>query len=235
MTIISCTMTGLDRIELVQELNELCCEFPFLEIGILFSAGRAGAENRYPGIATIGSLIERLEAPIALHVCGEDVARTLSNDRGVARSESFLRHTKVGRIQLNLNAARAKWLPSVTEIDAIITEIGKPVIIQDNSANQALNRSLNAPNHQVLFDASGGLGVSPAAWPTPIFGKACGYAGGLGPDTIVTALHQIEAAAGSQPVWIDMENRLRTDDWLDPCKARMVAGAVARHMELAHD
>jgi hypothetical protein len=38
----------------------------------------------------------------------------------------------------------------------------------------------------------------------------CGYAGGIGPDSILSVLANVSRAAKGQPVWIDMESSLRT-------------------------
>lgn len=52
-----------------------------------------------------------------------------------------------------------------------------------------------------------------------------GYAGGLGPDTLATQLPRIAAAAGGQPVWVDMESRLRD------AQDRFDIGAAARCLQ----
>jgi hypothetical protein len=80
----------------------------------------------------------------------------------------------------------------------------------------------------VLFDASAGRGLTPRRWPAPLPGVRCGYAGGLGPETIATELPLIEQAADGEPYWIDMESRLRAgakDFPLD--RARRVLDIVA--------
>ena len=229
MSITRCTITGLDDLALVPQVNALFRRFPFLEIGILFSANNAGQDRRFPSIQNIQSMIETLEGNIALHICGRAVEDVIMDNRASA-ANCLARHPKIGRVQLNLHAS-AKWLPSPAIIDKAIGDFRKPVIIQENSANHELNRDLLAPNHQVLFDSSGGLGKAADAWPPLIPGKACGFAGGLGPETIAQEISRIEAVAGLNDVWVDMEARVRTDeDWLDLKKVRVVLGIVADHI-----
>ena len=88
-----------------------------------------------------------------------------------------------------------------------------PVITQHNDANRDVWQALRGhPNHAVLFDASGGNGILPGAWPPPLPELACGYAGGLGPATLYEHLGKISDAAGDRPTWIDMEGALRVED-----------------------
>lgn len=87
--------------------------------------------------------------------------------------------------------------------------------------------SLSLPaNMSLLFDASCGKGELATSFPAPLVipttaaGSAggadssihvpCGYAGGMGPDSIEGVLTGLEAASGGVRVWVDMESRLRT-------------------------
>ncbi|WP_046867063.1 hypothetical protein [Microvirga massiliensis] len=169
MPITRCTITGLDDVALIPQVNELFRQFPFLEIGVLFSETRAGQENRFPSPENLMTMVQRLEGPVALHVCGRAV-RDVIFGNSHASAISFVRHENVGRVQLNLNA-RAKWLPAPEVIDTAIRGFRKPVIIQENSANRDLNRHLTAPNHQVLFDSSGGSVSLRKAGPSPFRGR----------------------------------------------------------------
>jgi len=80
----------------------------------------------------------------------------------------------------------------------------------------------------VLFDSSGGRGLAPVSWPAPLPGTTCGYAGGLGPDTLTEQLPLIHTAANGRGYWIDMEGRLRTpEDRFDLDRARRCLEIVA--------
>jgi phosphoribosylanthranilate isomerase len=79
----------------------------------------------------------------------------------------------------------------------------------------------------VLFDTSGGRGVEAEAYVAPFAGKRTGYAGGMGPENVGESARKVVAVSGSAPVWIDMENRIRTDGYLDLSKCETVARIVA--------
>lgn len=64
----------------------------------------------------------------------------------------------------------------------------------------------------VLFDRSGGKGVLPAEWPQVMDPFYCGYAGGLGPDSLSEQLSKIADVVGDKTIWIDMESRVRSND-----------------------
>ena len=70
--------------------------------------------------------------------------------------------------------------------------------------------------YQWLFDRSGGRGLTPSAWPRFETPRLCGFAGGLGPDTIGAAVAQIRTPR----YWLDMETSLRVDGVfsLDRCE-----------------
>jgi len=97
------------------------------------------------------------------------------------------------------------------------------------SAFQAgdLGGKVSGPRHHILMDASGGRGRSPDNWPRPITGVACGYAGGIGPDTIEADLDRIAGAVGDGVIWIDMEGRVRDEvDRFDLDRVETVLRAV---------
>lgn len=83
------------------------------------------------------------------------------------------------------------------------------------------------PNHSVLFDASGGNGISPDEWIAPLSGISCGYAGSIGPDNVANELTKIRSVAGGISFWIDMEGKLRnSEDWFDLDSAGAVLSIV---------
>lgn len=92
-------------------------------------------------------------------------------------------------------------------------------ITQHNKHNLDLLK-FKAPNHQILVDASGGRGISPDKWIRPETDKIVGFAGGLGPDNLVEQMKVIRGLAADEPSWVDMEGKLRVDDWFSIAKAR---------------
>jgi len=86
-------------------------------------------------------------------------------------------------------------------------------ITQHNPANIDVLPALREHrNHAILFDASGGRGLSPNEWATPLNGVRCGYAGGLGLDNIADQMVVIKDAVGEHPFWVDMEGKLRDEN-----------------------
>jgi phosphoribosylanthranilate isomerase len=114
-----------------------------------------------------------------------------------------------GRVQLNFNANSKKV--TTAQLAALFEKYPTvSFITQFNQANAMVYLDLlESKNHTVLFDASGGRGVSPAGWMYPLANTRCGYAGGLGPDNLVDQLRLIDTVAGNSLYWVDMEGKLR--------------------------
>ena len=73
----------------------------------------------------------------------------------------------------------------------------------------------------LLYDASGGNGISPDSWKKPVYSEHdMGYAGGLGPDNITDNLEMIKSVARFDSVWIDAEGKLKTDNKFDVARAQ---------------
>ena len=165
----------------------------------------------------------RAVAPVAKSASGptrvrRGVTDLLAGEQTVTELVDLVQQ-RSGRVQLNFNLAdRPGEKPSrKPDLDALRVFVASrpslPVITQQHEANLPVHAALRQyVNHAVLFDTSGGNGIAPAAWPRPLSGTACGYAGGLGPEVIDHALPEIAKACGDASIWIDMEGRLRTVD-----------------------
>lgn len=190
------TLTGPDERTDVAALMTLVQQHPALEVGLLYSATPEG-RNRYPSKPWIESVARILEGRCALHVCGGTARRQLQS----GDLASIVQFT--ARVQVNgtLSAEEAEDL--ARKVPVLIT--------QHNAHNQAL-LNVQARNHEILIDASGGRGLRPEEWHVPDTPKAVGFAGGLGPDNLETELKRI-ALVARLGAWTDMENRLRVDDW----------------------
>ncbi|EQD40001.1 hypothetical protein B1A_16640 [mine drainage metagenome] len=150
---------------------------------------------------------------VALHVCGRGVQDLCSGESGVSALVNRLRR-RGGRVQINVDLARAPEIlaPVETWVRQNRAAGGPATITQHNAANADLSARLACvPGHGFLFDASGGRGLAADDWPQPLGDSPCGYAGGLGPDSIAQQLPRIVRAACGAPFWIDMESRLRDD------------------------
>lgn len=213
MKLTHCTLTGVDDATDLARLPSLSRDYPIVEWGFLYSPTRQGQPGRYPSVATLQRAFRDLpgDVRVALHVCGEGVADLLAREP-VAHELMTLVAARGGRVQLNFSQTRNPV--DLVALARFLDEFPKTSFItQHNTSNQDVWRALSAhPNHAILFDASGGTGILPKQWPQPVSAAACGYAGGLGPDSLYRNLGNIAAAAGHRPFWIDMESRLRLKD-----------------------
>ena len=115
-------------------------------------------------------------------------------------------------------------------------------IVQYNNNTKGVVEKLHdlRVRFSVLFDASGGRGISPSSWKAPLFSNVSqGYSGGLSPENIKTNLDKISQIAVMPmayydandnvvhtmyergDIWIDAEGRLKTDDRFDVARARL--------------
>lgn len=205
-----CTLTGVDETTPLIELAVIADLYPHVEWGFLYSPKRAGTPGRYPSIERIERALTEVPkyVRIALHICGIGVPNLLEAEPVVARLVEQIA-ARGGRVQLNFNAADGEV--NLDELRLIIeSNPNISFITQHNPSNQRVTQHLLAlPNHAVIFDASGGRGVIPTTWPAPFSSTPCGYAGGLGPETLETQLTLIQKAAGDADYWVDMEGKLR--------------------------
>lgn len=229
---IQCTLTGADNFiayDTFSYFTRACESWLFTvrpEWGILYSSSQQGV-GRYPSMEWINGLCEwrkahgHLNTRFALHVCGSAVRDFID---GAGHVTEVARH--FDRVQLNFRSDKF-------DLSAILFMLernaNKTIITQFNDVNAGLAYSLREHvNHAVLFDASGGRGVLCQDWPPSIPGVACGYAGGLGPDTIKIEFPKIVSAATGAPFWIDMEGKLRDDqDRFDLARVDLLLARLA--------
>lgn len=205
MSAMSCmgiTLTGADERTDLDALVELSGRNPRLEIGLLYTATPEG-RNRYPGMAWLTAAAERLSGRVAIHVCGRTARQQLlSHQLG-----HLTRHAP--RVQVN-GVVTTQELIGLANAAAFI-------ITQHTEANASLVDA-ELPNHGLLIDNSGGRGVSPERWERVQTDKPVGFAGGLGPDNLVQELPRIGVVA-RPGAWVDMEGKLRVEDWFDQAVA----------------
>jgi hypothetical protein len=66
----------------------------------------------------------------------------------------------------------------------------------------------------MLFDASGGCGISPRAWRAPVMDNhKMGYSGGLSPENVYENLDKINLILpANYNTWIDAEGKLKAPE-----------------------
>lgn len=227
------TITGADDSVQPSNLAELSAEYPFVEWGILVSrrAGRAG-KDRFPSpewMASLAQIAERYEEhniKLSMHVCGAWVRQLFVNELNWNDIPPLLRWCH--RVQINTHGERTastmKYLVSLTHIK------DKQIIFQFDDVNNHLiwPAKQDGLNVAALYDVSGGAGMLPERWPYQCELFPMGYAGGLGPENIVTEIQKINTVC-TRPFWIDMERNVRTpdDSALDLDKVRKVLKKAA--------
>lgn len=211
-----CTLTGIDESVPLDALLEMRRRHPYVEFGVLYSTKQQGI-GRYPSLLHIRKLAlaaaENKGLNLALHVCGSAVGDLLA-ERG--QVTELAQHFP--RVQINMIAGAHDLQFVCGLLDRMEHQT---VITQHNNTNKGLWRSLShKANHAVLFDESGGKGLEPEAWESPLdivsekppfvaHNPTCGYAGGLGPDNIAQHLRLVGKVTHGKPFWIDLESSLR--------------------------
>ena len=192
------TLTGIDDRTTPAEIRLL--HGRGVELGILYTETPEG-RNRYPSLSWIERTVSQIPGRYSLHVCGRKARERLFNyDLGYCIG-------RFQRIQINGKINEAELL------DACSVYRGHTIITQANPGHDRNPRDCGLANHAVLVDGSGGRGLSPAEWLRPNTPRAVGFAGGLGPHNLRRELPRIKEVA-TEPTWIDMEARLRSEsDW----------------------
>jgi hypothetical protein len=222
MTLKYISITGADDKVQIAELARLSREFPLVEWAILYYPARTG-ENRNPSLEWREEFLAQCAfANKAAHLCATAVP--LFAEQGFEFSPEL---RKFQRIQLNFTRERLTEEKLPLLATRVQQESGTTYITQENSKNPGISALFDPmQNHQILFDASAGHGVSPAQWPQPVPGKLCGYAGGISPDNVEYEFERIWQAANGEAFWIDMETGVRTGNEFDLAKVGAVLEKV---------
>ncbi|MEM1113226.1 MAG: phosphoribosylanthranilate isomerase [Pseudomonadota bacterium] len=197
------TFTGIDDRTDLYWADELATQYP-IEWGVLYSISNQDA--RYPCAQAIDEILD-ITGQKAAHLCGRYARETAAS----GTLPHVVDHKRISRAQLN----GAVYL---SKLEGLEQTYGVRLILQRKDTFAGAPVSL-------LLDASGGQGVMPEhVPPRPPHGPMCGYAGGMGPETV---LQYIDMIGGPEvPYWIDMETHVRTDGWFDLGKVQRVCELV---------
>lgn len=202
------TFTGLDERTDIDRAVAIGRHYP-VEWGVLMSPKRQGNEPRYPHSGVVASVASRYLLRLAGHVCGGH-ARALMEGSAL---ELPTHPSNFNRIQVNHRSPAPGILCPRLERERvrIICQCRGPEFPADDRV-------------EWLFDASGGHGVRPDAWPAhPGDRRTVGYAGGISPENVRETIDAIDSRGY---YWIDMESGVRTDDWLDLDKCESVCETI---------
>ena len=219
------TITGADDADSLIWLSDLSSLYPRLEWAILYFPAKEGSP-RYPTEAWRQDLLElranRLpHMRLAMHLCANATYRDILED---VVSDALVRELACyDRIQVNINARGRVF--SDQELKRVYTYLQahtQHLILQYHPDSELAIREyleenpylVTAGKVSVLLDASGGRGISPESWPTPLEVQGnrvlTGYAGGLGPDNLRQVAERIAAYPdATNTLWLDMESKVR--------------------------
>lgn len=193
------TFTGADDETSIDDMLALSRRYP-IEWGILMSPTRRGS-RRYPSLEFLEKLTRAADATgglrLSAHLCGGYSRSVL--ERGFSDPDPLL-SGYFARAQINTSDPDAD--PAAVQRWAAAVEL-KPIMQSRAEFPEDLRVSW-------LFDASGGRGLEPAAWPAPparMPSLFVGYAGGLAPHNVQAHVQCIGELA--QDYWIDMETGVR--------------------------
>lgn len=209
------TLSGADENTRIDDLVRLGQRHPFVEFGILASSNYPRPRYGSPSwIREARDALVAADIPMSLHLCGHYARDILA---GVIDDYHLGHLDGIRRIQINAgpflkDVDPNKFTESLMKYGGDV--ITKTWIIQvgDDHVNgmRLVNhlRTFRA-NVNILFDASGGRGISPVEWPKPVPGVLCGFAGGLKPEPLAGQVEHLLRVNGEVPFFIDMESGLR--------------------------
>ncbi len=219
MKLTKVTFTGFDERTDVKRLVQLQKKYPFVEFGVLLSYDWQENGNRFLD-PLILSVLRGRGLNLSAHFCGQaaiDVAvgKKFKMEKLLGNNSRIFR-----RCQLNLNAERLfselRRLAPIPYFDEVIIQMHTPELCQ-----QFLNGQ-RPPFASYLLDASCGCGIDTPIQIITSPGVHIGYAGGIGPDNVAEKLRTLLEYPSDEMFWIDMETRVRTEDWFDLDKVEQV-------------
>jgi hypothetical protein len=223
------SLTGPDDRTDMRALAELGARFSFVEWALLYVPHNEGAPRNPTRAWREAFFDSAAPGSRAVHLCGSLAFEELLAARLPAEV------LRANRLQLNVNARRRDFSDEqVLDIYRRALDLGPDIILQRHADTAVLADRFVAglpaadkPRVHVLLDDSRGGGKAPDTWqrPSTLDGVECGYAGGIGPQNVVTVLESVNG--DTHPYWIDMESGVRTDNEFDLAKAQAVLRAAS--------
>lgn len=210
------TITGIDKLTPIKELQELQEKFPWVEFGVLFSKHWYENGQRYPNPDYLLPDLADRGLHLSAHICGSMAREIVCTNIWQPFSEIIeYKNFIFDRIQLNVASMS---FPGIQSSPLSLPRIYKELIIQQRSTMEidVYKAMVNKRNYvSILFDQSSGKGIGLDMYDmnqNPYI-KA-GYAGGINPDNVADILIHLFKKA-NHPFWIDVESGVRTRDYLD--------------------
>lgn len=236
------TFTGVDEYTDFGRLIEISHTYPRIEFAVLVGGRTPKDPNSkgngiFPGLPVVDLLKflgstggRRRKARVAVHLCDSWATSALhswgSSEETVGLCKGF------DRVQINMHSGPGYPTgiptPSPVAIGCLLQALpGCDSIIFQHRDTTWDSAATHGPRVEYLFDRSEGRGREAfGEWPTPPTARRrVGYAGGIGPDNIGQAMEFVNRYPESR-LWLDMENRVRTDGRFDLDKVEKVCQLV---------
>jgi hypothetical protein len=204
------TVTGADVQTSVDDLASISAEYPFVEWGVLLTA--KSGRPMFPSPAWVDRLrgVAGEGMRLSAHVCS-----TWAKAVCAGHWPAKLRVEGFGRVQLNIG----RHLHAVESAEHLarcllpnhefILQVGKS---RERGVSLARELQQLGVVISVLFDQSGGKGVTPKNWPAIPDELRCpfGFAGGLGPHNLALELRRLAELVGEREIWVDIQTHARS-------------------------
>jgi hypothetical protein len=207
------TFSGVDETADVGRLKEIRSHYFTVEWGLGLTLERQNREAGFPGVNWIGKLAPELN--LLAQLSGKSASAFLKGDD----TELMTKYGKVWslfrRIQINSRAGIDQVdLPGLARL--ITKNPDKQIIFRIRDRNLEVADALVSQgiSCSTLFDESEVQEPTQKKWPKGLKRFAgCGYAGGLGPDTIYKQLTPIlNAAQSAERWWVEIDSCLRAKE-----------------------
>lgn len=221
------TITGASDDTNIEDMIAIQKKYPFVEWGILISRSQKGRQNRFPSQDWLNRLFLSQEKTsdilrLSAHLCGiyvnvflDEVIEKSLDDSKINELDGLLSYNLFNRVQINTHGE--KHDVNLSNLYKNITNRKNvEFIAQIDDVNDYVFglRDSGVQNISGLYDLSHGAGILPESWKNPLDGIKTGYAGGLNVENVSEQLDKLENIV-SEPIWIDAETWLRTNDLLD--------------------
>ena len=139
----------------------------------------------------------------------------------------------IGRVQVNINGGKGKFRFYADKVADIIREFPDIEFIFQYTPVQhsrVMRLDKTGAKFSLLYDASGGRGISPESWNAPVLqNHKMGYSGGMSPDNVYENLNRISYVLPSDyNTWIDAEGKLK-----DPESGKFSTALAERYIQNA--
>ena len=218
---ITCSdMREYNEIEDIINIGKL---YPMAEFAIQAHPSKFSAHMpRYVWFNTLMSAVKINNVNLAMHVnaewrteiCRGEVPYDIQHMWNMRRDSG---KPVIGRVQVNINGGEQKFHFLADKVAKIIRAFPDiEFIFQYTPAQKDRIKKLDktGADFSLLYDASGGRGISPESWDGPVMrNHTMGYSGGLSPENVCENLDKINCVLPKKyPTWIDAEGKLKAPE-----------------------